>query len=99
MDSIVFPKVSLSGVCFMDAINWVQQQSREHTPASVLADTGSIGMTIVLRQGVKETFDVSLRAATLPQVLDAICAQHDYVWCLEPYALTIIPKSARAAGR
>ena len=92
MDSVVFPEVSLSGVPFQDAVEWVQKRISEHAPASVPADRSGISITLVPRQTVREPVTISLRSATLPQILDAICAQHHYVWCVEPSALSIIPR-------
>lgn len=96
MDSIVFPEVSLSGVPFQDAISQVQQHIREHTPPSILEDQGSIGITLVARQDVKEPVDVLLRAATLPQILDAICARYNYVWCVDSFALLITTREGQS---
>ena len=92
MDLVMFPKVSLSGVSFREAVEWVTHNTSRHAPDSVPAERRGISTVSKFREGKPELVNVSLQSATLPQVLDAICAQHDYVWCIESYALSIVPR-------
>jgi hypothetical protein len=43
------------------------------------------------REESPPTITLSLRAASLPQILDAICSQVNYVWAVETYGVTIVP--------
>ena len=95
MDTVVFPRVSLSHVSFPDAIEWVQHHIAESAPASTPAEGRGISTFLKQRPGAREFFSVSLRSATLPQVLDAICKQHHYVWCVEPMILSITPRKQK----
>ena len=91
MDVVVYPRVSLSHVPFSDAVSWVQDRIRSHAQVSDPADRCGISIFLKRRQGVREFVSVSLRSATLPQVLDAICKEHHYVWCVTPMILSITP--------
>ena len=95
MDTVVFPRVSLSHVPFSDAVSWVQQHISEHAPSSVPVDRRGIGIFLKQRQGVREFVSISLRTATLPQVFDAICKPHQYVWSVEPMALSVTPREQK----
>ncbi len=97
MDTIVFARVSLSHVSLSDAIGWIHDHIAESAPASTPENGRDIGMTLGRQPDAQEFVSVSLRSATLPQVLDAICKQHDYVWCVEPMTLSITPQKAKTA--
>jgi hypothetical protein len=95
MDSIVFPEVALSNVPIRDAVAWVTRHTPEHAKASVPVDRRGISTVARNREPERERVTVSLHSATLPQVLDAICAQHNYVWRVDPFALTIDPEERK----
>ncbi len=91
MDKVIIPEVTLSGVPFGEAIARISAQVTEHASPSL---PGRRGMTIALqlRSEAPDPVTVSLRSAALPKVLDTICAEHNYVWCVESYAIRIVPE-------
>lgn len=95
MDTIIFPEVSMSRASFPEVIEWIRYHVSQYAPASVPADRRGISIFLKQRPGVRELFSVSLRSATLPQVLDAICKQHHYIWCVEPMILSITPREQK----
>lgn len=92
LDSIVFPEVSLSDVTYREAIDWISLNARKHMPGA--GEGRGIGMVFRARGGEDERMTIKLRAASLPQVLDAICAPHDYLWSVESFAIGIVPREA-----
>lgn len=92
MDTVVFPKVSLLGVSFREAVHWVTIETPRHVPGAVPSDQRGFSTVVRFRESAAEMVNISLQSATLPQVLDAICSQHDYVWCLESRAISIVPR-------
>lgn len=93
MNLVVLSEVKLSGVPLAEAMKRISAQVKEETPPNL---PGRRGMTIALqlRSEAPDLVTVDLRLASLPQVLDAICAQHHYVWSVEPYAIRVVPEDS-----
>ena len=82
----VFPTVSFRSTPLREVIDWLSPRIGSHSPSSM-------GMSTVLklREEPSPSVTLSLRAATLPQILDAVCSQTGYAWAVESYALSIVP--------
>jgi hypothetical protein len=92
LDVIVFPNVTLTEISVPDAVKMVAQNAQRFTPKSVPQDRRTLSFVGSYRKNAEEIVTVNLHTATLPQVLDAICAPHDYVWSVDAYSLTISPR-------
>lgn len=97
MDTIIFPNVNLTDISVPDAIKMVAQNAPRFTPKSVPQDRRTLSVVASYRKNVDEFVSVTLHSATLPEVLDAICAPHNYVWSMDAYSLTITARED--AGR
>jgi hypothetical protein len=70
MDATVFPVVSFRDTPIGEVIGWVGHRNADHSPSRL-----GMGTVLKRREEPQPTITLSLRAATLPQVLDAICSQ------------------------
>lgn len=93
MDTVRFPALTLKDVTLREAIDQVQKDIPRYAPPAVPADRRGMSMVLRFREGQEDVrITVSTKPATLPEVLDAICAPHDYVWRVDNFALNIWPR-------
>jgi hypothetical protein len=94
MDATVFPVVSFRDTPIQEVIDWVAHRSADHSPRRL-----PMGTVLKRREEPQPTITLSLRAATLPRILDAICSQVGYAWGVETYGLAIVPAESLPASK
>ena len=91
LDQIIFPHVEFKAATAAEAINWAKQTSKSVSP-----DGMAISFVIKCSASAPDISQIQIsldiRDASLPQVLDAICRQIDYVWGVDTYAIVLLPR-------
>jgi hypothetical protein len=88
MDKIIYPHVYFREATAAEAVSWVHQKIKSLSP-------DGRGLSMVFQDAVPPVttkVNLNIQNATLPEVLDLICRQIDYVWGVEPYSIDLIPR-------